>query len=110
MTPSPDETNSYVSAQILNLRKQQGLTQTQLAQLCTDAGMPVSKYVIVDIEKGHRRAVSAGELVVFADVLGVGIARLLPPPSTAQTLDPDAFIKLLQDIQDRYYRTGRGDA
>jgi DNA-binding XRE family transcriptional regulator len=52
------------------------LTQQQLAEAMTEAGVPMTKWTIADIEKDERR-VSLDELVGFCTVLDVTLADLL---------------------------------
>jgi transcriptional regulator with XRE-family HTH domain len=60
-------------------REAKGLSQRALAEAMTDVGLPLTFDRISKIEKGVRR-VSYDELLGFAFVLGVPLARLMRPP------------------------------
>jgi transcriptional regulator with XRE-family HTH domain len=63
------------------LRKTAGLTQQQLAEQMTRAGNTMHRSAIAKIEAGDR-AVSVGEAVELAAVLGVGVAVLVTEDSS----------------------------
>jgi transcriptional regulator with XRE-family HTH domain len=70
---------SQVFAQRLRERREgRGFTQTQLAQLVTEAGQPMSKVALLRIERGER-GLLLDEALALAQVLHVAPAHLLSP-------------------------------
>jgi transcriptional regulator with XRE-family HTH domain len=64
-------------------REARGFTQTELAQLVSDAGQPISKAALLRIERGER-GLSLDEALALAQVLYVAPAHLLSPPDDEQ--------------------------
>jgi transcriptional regulator with XRE-family HTH domain len=64
-------------------REARGFTQTELAQLVTGKGQPISKAALLRIERG-KRGLSLDEAFALAQVLNVAPAHLLSPPDDEQ--------------------------
>lgn len=76
-----------VAERVRRLRQQHGWTAQQLADMCADAGLPsLTRGTIAKIESGVRQSVSADELGVLANVLGVTATELLTPDLEADEL------------------------
>lgn len=69
---------NIVEKKILELRKQQKLSQEELAAKMQLNNIEISQKVISRIEN-HERFVTDYELLVFSQVLGVSIYDLLEP-------------------------------
>ncbi|MBQ9134766.1 MAG: helix-turn-helix transcriptional regulator [Lachnospiraceae bacterium] len=69
---------NIVGKKILELRKQQKLSQEELAAKMQLNNIEISQKVISRIEN-HERFVTDYELLVFSQVLGVSIYDLLEP-------------------------------
>jgi transcriptional regulator with XRE-family HTH domain len=73
-------------------RRQLKVSAQELADRMTDAGYPIKRAVIANLETGRREEVSVGYLAVAAQVLGVDAAAILrraaPCPQCAN--DPPA--------------------
>src|SRR5688500_4231713 len=67
------------AARLRETRKARDLTQTELAQLMTDAGLPLSKPALLRIENGER-GLSLDEAIALSAVLYAVPAHLLTPP------------------------------
>jgi transcriptional regulator with XRE-family HTH domain len=75
---------SHVFAKRLReTREARGFTQTELAQLVSDAGQPISKAALLRIERGER-GLALDEALALAQVLNVAPAHLLSPPDDEQ--------------------------
>jgi transcriptional regulator with XRE-family HTH domain len=66
-----------VAATICDLRRDLGLSTTEVARRLTDAGRPTHQTTVSRIESGTR-AVTVDDVAAFAAVLGVRPASLLP--------------------------------
>ncbi len=69
-------TKNVIGANVLALRKQKGLRQTDLAAALAEKGVQMSPTGLSKIET-QSRMVSDIELVAIAEVLGVSVERLL---------------------------------
>ena len=70
-----------IGEQIRAARKRAGLTSEQLANACTEIGLPMKQPVVANLEAGRRNTVSAPELLAIAWVLDVPPVTLLGPLS-----------------------------
>lgn len=68
-----------VAAQIKRYRNARGLTTAELADLCTELGLPIKRAVISNLELGYRETVTVPELLVFAAALNVPPTALMVP-------------------------------
>lgn len=73
-----DGKSNIVGNKIYQLRKQQKLSQEELAAKMQLNNIEISQKVISRIEK-HERFVTDYELLIFSQVLGVNIYDLLEP-------------------------------
>lgn len=69
-------TKNVIGTNVLALRKQKGLRQTDLAAALAEKGVQMSPTGLSKIET-QSRMVSDIELVAIAEVLGVSVERLL---------------------------------
>ncbi len=69
-------TKNVIGTNVLALRKQKGLRQTDLATALAEKGVQMSPTGLSKIET-QSRMVSDIELVAIAEVLGVSVERLL---------------------------------
>lgn len=77
---SPPRTPTQVLAQRVRVyRDAHGWSGQELAQRCTDAGVPLDGTVIADIESGHGGGISVQELLTLAYVLSVPPVLLFVP-------------------------------
>lgn len=79
---TPDWPRSWtqqVGREIARIRRESGLSQSELAARCDDFGVPKLRNAIVGLETGRRDGVTVHELVVIARALGVAPAELLFP-------------------------------
>lgn len=81
-------TGEIVRANVLRLRKQQGLALRDVADRLKEIGHPMAHNTVNEIERGARR-VDTDDLVALAAALGTSPAMLLMP--TAEP-DQDAVI------------------
>lgn len=72
---------------IRQCREKRGWTQYQLAELFRKMGIPITRYIIANIET-QRCPVTDYQLVFFARVLGVSWAVLLPNKATLKQFMP----------------------
>jgi transcriptional regulator with XRE-family HTH domain len=76
-----------VAEQMRRARKKAGLTVAQVAQGCSDHGLPVPGTTITNLENGRRHSVDLAEFLVLAEVLGVPPIVLLFPLDAAPTME-----------------------
>lgn len=74
---------NLISTRLIELRKQQGLSQRALAQKLQLAGYDIDKNVITRIET-NKRYVTDIELRAFSAVLNVSYDYLIDGPKSAQ--------------------------
>ena len=60
------------------------LTQTDVADMATEAGLPLHQQTIQKIETG-KRSISLDEAVVLAEIVGTPLATMLNSPSVCRT-------------------------
>ncbi|WP_052466534.1 helix-turn-helix domain-containing protein [Mobilicoccus massiliensis] len=68
-----------IGAEIARLRKEEGLSQTDLCERCAGFGFPIVRNTVVGLETGRREGITVHELVVIARALSVSPAELLFP-------------------------------
>jgi transcriptional regulator with XRE-family HTH domain len=68
-----------IGRRVAQLRAERKITAERLAELVTEAGAPISRSVLANLENGRRSAVTVQELLAFASVLGVPPIVLLFP-------------------------------
>lgn len=69
-----------IGQRVARLREERGISAQQLADRCSDLGLPaMSRIVITRLENGRREAVSTAELAVLAAALDVAPVELLFP-------------------------------
>lgn len=73
-----------VRRNLRRLREQQGLKQREMINRLQAAGRPMARDSLSKSELGTRR-IDVDDLVAFAAVLGVTVARLLEPPTECDT-------------------------
>ena len=81
-------------ANLVRIRQSRALSTTALATKMTALGRPMHATGITKIEKGDRR-VDVDDLAALAQVLRVGMAQLLEPPSdcgTCHGTPPPGFV------------------
>ena len=78
--PPPLTPSAVVADRIREVRGYRGWSASELAERCSDLGMPeLNRSVIANIENGRRHDVSVTELLVFARALDVAPVHLLVP-------------------------------
>ncbi len=75
----PERLASVVAQELRRYREQRGMSAQQLADACTQAGMPIQRSVIANFENGRRASVGVAELLVFAHVLDIPPVSLICP-------------------------------
>jgi transcriptional regulator with XRE-family HTH domain len=77
----------HTARAIEHLRLARGLTQHQLAALCTALGRPMTNTALSRTERAHRRC-DIDDLVTIATALGIAPAALLPLRPTRTAAQP----------------------
>lgn len=83
--------NSLARAQgraIKHYRELIGLKHAELAKLLTDAGVPMQRTTLVNIEQGLRKSMSVPEMFALGYVLGVPPAMLMIPLGLESEVEP----------------------
>lgn len=70
---------AVAAGEVRRYRAMRGMSAQQLADRCTELGVPIKRSVLANFESGRRPIVSVPELMVFAEALGVPPIRLLFP-------------------------------
>jgi transcriptional regulator with XRE-family HTH domain len=95
--------SDIVSDRVRQVRRKRGMTMADLAERCTNLGMPhLSVSAISNIETGRRdkktgrrrRDVTVDELLVLAAALNVSPVNLLVPPDAGLTVYPFSPIRM----------------
>jgi transcriptional regulator with XRE-family HTH domain len=68
-----------IASQVRRYRHERGMSAQQLADTCTDLGLPIQRSVLANFENGRRPTISVPELLVFAAALDVPPVLLLLP-------------------------------
>ena len=68
-----------VAQRVRELRRQQGISASQLAELCKETAPTLTRSMIAKIESGVRLSITIDELVALASALGVSAEYLLAP-------------------------------
>lgn len=72
--------SEYLAARIRELREDRRWAAQWLADQCVERGCgSLTRSTVAKIEAGVRQAVTFGEAVTLAEVLGVDLAELAPP-------------------------------
>ncbi len=66
------------AARLKEVRKARGMSQAELAERATQAGVPLGKLALMRIENGQR-GVSLDEMVALTELLGASPAHMLCP-------------------------------
>jgi len=74
-----DQVAGLVASQVRVYRERRNMSAQQLADACTEAGLPIKRSVIANWENGRRTTVSVAELLVLGSVLGIPPILLLFP-------------------------------
>lgn len=82
----PSTFTARVAEQMRMARKAAGLTVAEAAAACSDAGLPVPKTTITNLETGRRSSIDLAEFLVLAEVYGVPPITLLFPLGTAASV------------------------
>ncbi|GAA3853904.1 hypothetical protein GCM10023084_05180 [Streptomyces lacrimifluminis] len=80
--PAPDWSTRLalsVAREVRRHRQSQGLSAQQLADRCTEVGMPIQRSVLANLESGRRTTVTIAEVLVLAAALNVPPAALVFP-------------------------------
>lgn len=91
---TPDDYENMRASEVFarrlrDTRKARGLTQEELADMLTRAGIPMSKTAVVGIERA-KRGVSLDEFLAITAVLNAVPAHMLTPPE-------GVFVKITDD-------------
>lgn len=68
-----------VARELRRHREARAMSAQQLADACTQAGMPLQRSVIANFENGRRASIGVAELLMFANVLDVPPLSLICP-------------------------------
>lgn len=71
--------SGVIAGELRRYREFRGMSAQQLADACTEEGMPIQRSVIANFENGRRSSISVAELLVFAHVLGIPPVSLICP-------------------------------
>lgn len=82
----PREWTAQVGRAVVRCRKQQGVSAARLSELCAEAGFPIPRNTITNLENGRKEALPVHEVVVLAEALKVSPADLLFPAGTDETV------------------------
>lgn len=77
MTQFAEMVSRSVMGRVTEARKKAGLSGAALAQACTEAGLPMPRNVVANLESGRRTTLTVAELATFAHVLDVPLVELL---------------------------------
>lgn len=70
---------AVIAGEVRRYRDMRGMSAQQLADRCTELGMPLKRSVLANFESGRRPTVSVPELVILAKALEVPPVRLIFP-------------------------------
>lgn len=82
----PREWTAQVGRAVVRCRKQQGVSAARLSELCAEAGFPIPRNTITNLENGRKESLPVHEVVVLAEALKVSPADLLFPAGTDETV------------------------
>lgn len=68
-----------IAAEVRRHRQALGLSAQQLSERCAQAGMPIQRSVLANLESGRRSTVTVAEVLVLAAALQVAPAQLIFP-------------------------------
>jgi len=68
-----------IAGEVRRYRLARGMSTQQLADACSDLGLPIKRTVLSNLESGYRETITVPELLVLARALGVPPIRLLFP-------------------------------
>lgn len=85
----PERLNVKIGEQIGRFRKARGLTAAQLAERCTELGLPISRSKIANMENGRARqeGISVAEVSIIAAALDVPPILLIYPVGREETTE-----------------------
>ncbi|KAB2344917.1 helix-turn-helix domain-containing protein [Actinomadura rudentiformis] len=75
-----------IAEQVRRLRKERGMSAQQLADACTDLGLPITRSAVANLESQRRPTVSVAELLIFARALDTPPILLLIPLGQQETV------------------------
>ncbi|MGW6776151.1 helix-turn-helix domain-containing protein [Streptomyces sp. NPDC055037] len=90
MTPDqwPAAFTGRIAQRLRDSRKAAGLTMAEVAQGCADRGLPeFTEHSMKNLESGRKTSITAADVVVLADVLGVPPVTLLFPLGSSATVE-----------------------
>lgn len=78
--------DEQIGARVRELRREEGLSQAELAELMTDMGVPMQQQTILKIEKGSR-SLRMSEAVVMATCLRVTMSSMVPVENQTRVMN-----------------------
>lgn len=101
--PEPDWSTRLalsVAREVRRHRQAAGMSAQQLADRCSEIGMPIKRSVLANLESGRRTTVSISEVLVLAAALDIPPALLVFPVGyeEAQEVLPKAEMEPLQAV------------
>lgn len=91
--PPPSERVATIARNVRALRQARKWSTQTLSDRMTDAGYPIQRSVLSNLEIGYRRSVTVDELFAFADLFGVSVEQMVTPLcETCQGSPPAGFI------------------
>lgn len=76
-----------IAQEVRRHRDAQKISAQQLADRCTDLGLPIKRSVIANLETGHRETVTVPELLVLGAALNVSPALLAIPVGRSESVE-----------------------
>lgn len=76
-----------MATEVRRFRQVRGMSAQQLADRCTELGMPIARSVLANFESGRRPTLSVAELLVIAQALRVPPAALVFPVGYQQRVE-----------------------
>lgn len=72
-----------IGVRVARCRRERGLTAAKLADAMTQAGAPMTRQILANLEGGRRPTVSLAEMLALSYVLGVPLVALIVDPGAA---------------------------
>lgn len=76
-----------VAGEVRRHRQAQGLSAQQLADRCTEVGMPIQRSVLANLESGRRTTITISEVLVLAAALRVPPGLLVFPVGQQESVE-----------------------